>query len=90
LQLAWGGNAAKIDALMRILLCLSRNILNVSSHVCNTFFCSSVPFADYFGQTMEFECTSNIVAIRTEAHFPHMIGWVISDGDLDWQYRLAI
>jgi hypothetical protein len=74
LLLAWGGSAAEIGALMRILLCLSRNMLNVSSHICNSFSCSFVLFADYFGQTMEFECTSDAISVLTKALLPHHQG----------------
>jgi hypothetical protein len=57
LQLAYGGSAAKKGALMRILVCLFRNMLNVSSHVSNTFSWSSVSLVNCFRQTVEFECT---------------------------------
>jgi hypothetical protein len=72
LQLAWGGSAAKIGALMRILSVRLPHVMSkVSSYACNILFRLSFPYADYFGQTMSFECTSEAVSIATKAELAH-------------------
>jgi hypothetical protein len=63
--------AGALPKMLILAVCLPYVMLNVSSDVCNTLWCSSFPFADYLGQTRDFECTLDAVYISKEAQLSH-------------------